>query len=35
MKDELSNSVDQHNRFLNQVRVAKKLFSSPTPGKLK
>ena len=34
MESELTNSVEQQNRFLNQVRVAKKLFNSPTQGKL-
>jgi len=29
LKDELSESIQHHNKFLTQVSVAKKLFSSP------
>lgn len=29
MKDELSNSIQKHDKFLTQVRVAKKLFNEP------
>jgi len=33
LKEDLSDSIQHHNKFLAQVSVAKKLFSSPTPAK--
>jgi len=33
LKEDLSDSIQHHNKFLAQVNVAKKLFSSPTPAK--
>ena len=33
LKEDLSVSVDHQNRFLDQVRVAKRLFESPSSGK--
>eukprot|EP00092_Neocalanus_flemingeri_P028126 GFUD01030546.1.p1 GENE.GFUD01030546.1~~GFUD01030546.1.p1 ORF type:complete len:675 (-),score=159.15 GFUD01030546.1:69-2093(-) len=32
LTEDLSESIQQHNKFLTQVNVAKKLFSSPTPS---
>ena len=32
LQEDLSNSVQQQNRFLNQVKVVKRLFESPNSG---